>query len=115
MDPETVQIDFEWARNLERPHGGFNFRESCLILAKPGPVGTVSEFAFKISQNSVQLVDAMNVEMARALTARANSHDALQSLALIFFFFSPFLRRGLGKRDRVRILKGSYFAEVFET
>ena len=62
MDPETVQIDFEWARNLERPHGGFNFCESCLILAKPGPVGTVSEFAFKISQNSVQLVDAMNVE-----------------------------------------------------
>jgi hypothetical protein len=36
MDPETVQIDFEWARNLEHPHGGFNFCESYLILAKPG-------------------------------------------------------------------------------
>jgi hypothetical protein len=62
MNPKTVQIDFEWARNLEHPHGGFNFCESCLILAKPGPVGAVSEFAFKISQSSVQLVDAMEVE-----------------------------------------------------
>ncbi len=62
MDPETVQIDFEWARNLEHPRGGVNFCESCLILAKPGPVGAVSEFAFKISQSSVQFVDATNVE-----------------------------------------------------
>src|SRR5262249_40645572 len=62
MDPETVQIDFEWARNLEHPHGGFNFCESCLILAKLGSVGAVSEVAFKISPSSVQLVDAMNVE-----------------------------------------------------
>src|SRR5262249_58034317 len=62
MDPETVQIHFEWARNLEHPHGGFNSCESCLILAKPGPVGAVSVFAFKICQSSVQLVDAVNVE-----------------------------------------------------
>src|SRR6516165_3033185 len=62
MNPKTVQIDFEWARNLEHPHGGFNFCKSCLILAQPGPVGAVSEFAFKISQSSVQLVDAMEVE-----------------------------------------------------
>ena len=62
MNPETVQIDFEGARDLEHPHGGFNFCESCLILAKPGSVGAVSEFAFKISQSSVQLIDAMNVE-----------------------------------------------------
>ena len=62
MDPETVQIHFERARNLEHPHGRFNFCESCLILAKPGPAAAVSEFAFKISQSSVQAVDAMNVE-----------------------------------------------------
>ena len=62
MDLESVQIDFEWARSLERPHVGFNFCESCLILAKPGPFGAVSEFAFKISQSAVQAVDAMNVE-----------------------------------------------------
>ena len=62
MDPETVQIDFKWARNLEHSHGGFNFCKPCLIRAKPGPVGAVSEFAFKISQSSVQLVDATNVE-----------------------------------------------------
>jgi hypothetical protein len=62
MNPETVQIDFEWARNLEHPHGGFNFCESRLILAKPGPVGAMSEFAFKVSQSSVQLFDTMNVE-----------------------------------------------------
>src|SRR5262245_42061827 len=62
MNPETLQIQFEWARNLEHPHGGFNYCESGLIIAKPGPVGAVSEFAFKICQSSVQLVDAVNVE-----------------------------------------------------
>src|SRR6266567_3976383 len=31
MDPESVQVDFEWACNLEQPNGGFNFGESCLI------------------------------------------------------------------------------------
>jgi hypothetical protein len=55
MDPETVQIDFEWACNLEYPHGGFDFCQSRLILAKPGSVGAVGELAFKISQSSVQV------------------------------------------------------------
>jgi hypothetical protein len=54
-----------------------------------------------------------------ALTTRANGHDALQSLALIFFFFSAFLRRRrLGRLslscNRLSILKGSYFIKVFE-
>src|SRR5690348_6280730 len=54
-----------------------------------------------------------------ALTTRANGHDALQSLALIFFFFSPFLRRRrLGRLslscNRLSILKSSYFIKVFE-
>jgi len=49
MDPETVQIDFEWARNLERLHGGFNFSDSRLILEEAGPVCAPSEFAFEIS------------------------------------------------------------------
>src|SRR5262249_60925972 len=56
----------------------------------------------------------------RALATRANGHDALQSLALIFFFFSPFpRRRSLGKLNlscnRLAILKGSYFVKVFES
>jgi hypothetical protein len=75
MEPETVQIDFEWARNLEHPHGGFNFCESCLILAKPGPVGAVSEFAFKISQSSVQLVDAMKTSACRAIWQRSDDGE----------------------------------------
>src|SRR5215467_2054839 len=78
MEPETVQIDFEWARNLEHPHGGFNFCESCLILAKPGPVGAVSEFAFKISQSSVQLVDAMKTSACRAIWQRRKSQVPFQ-------------------------------------
>jgi len=32
MDLESLQIEFEWASNLEQPHGGFNFGELCLIL-----------------------------------------------------------------------------------
>src|SRR4029077_3182644 len=48
------------------------------------------------------------------LTARANRHDALQPLALSFFFFSRLLRRNLGKGNRVPILKGADFAKVLE-
>ena len=36
MDPETVQIDFERACNLEQSHGRFNFGDSCLILDESG-------------------------------------------------------------------------------
>jgi hypothetical protein len=49
MDPESLQIDFEWACNLERSHGGFNFGESYLILDDAGPVCALIEFAFEIS------------------------------------------------------------------
>ena len=49
MDPESLQIDLEWACNLEQPHGRFNFGDSCLILGKSGLVCALSEFAFEIS------------------------------------------------------------------
>jgi hypothetical protein len=52
MNPETVQIDFGWARNLEHPHGGFNFFESCLILVKPGSVGAVSELLDAVGERA---------------------------------------------------------------
>ena len=42
MDPESLQIDFEWACDLEQPHGRFNFGDSCLILDelnRPGLIG----------------------------------------------------------------------------
>jgi len=48
------------------------------------------------------------------LTARANRHDALQPLALSFFFFSRLPRRKLGKGNRVLILEGADFAKVLE-
>lgn len=49
MDRETAQIDFEWARNLEQPYGGFNFGDSCLTFDDSGFVGTLSNFTFKVS------------------------------------------------------------------
>jgi hypothetical protein len=49
MDPETVQIDFEWARNFEQPHGGFNFSDSRLILQESGLVCALGKFAFELS------------------------------------------------------------------
>ena len=49
MDPESLQIDFEWACNLEQPHGRFNFRDSCLILDQSGSVRALRKFAFEIS------------------------------------------------------------------
>src|SRR6266540_7476547 len=56
--------------------------------------------------------------LRRGSATRANGHDALQPLALIFFFFSPFLRRRFGRLgfncNRVCILKVSYFGKGFE-
>lgn len=48
MDLESLQIEFEWASNLEQPHGGFNFGELCLILDEAAPAGALSEFAFEV-------------------------------------------------------------------
>ena len=39
MDPESVQVDFEWACNLEQPNGGFNSGESCLMVSDIRPIG----------------------------------------------------------------------------
>ena len=49
MDPETVQIDLKWARNIEQPHGGFNFGDSYPILTESGPVCGLSDFALEVS------------------------------------------------------------------
>jgi len=49
MDPESLQIDFERAANLERPHGRVNFSDSGLILGEAGPICALIEFAFEIS------------------------------------------------------------------
>jgi hypothetical protein len=75
MDRETVQFDFEWARNLEQPYGGFNFGESCLTLAKTAPVGALGEFAFKVSESAVQLVDTMDVEPPEKTRRETNDRN----------------------------------------
>jgi hypothetical protein len=49
MDHETVQFDFEWARNLEQPYDGFDFGDSRLTFDDSGSVGTLSNFALKVS------------------------------------------------------------------
>jgi len=49
MDPESLQIDFEWACNLERPHRRFNFDDSFLILDQPESICALSEFTFELS------------------------------------------------------------------
>jgi hypothetical protein len=49
MDPETVEIGFEWARNLEQPHGRLNFGNSCLILHESGLVCALGKVAFELS------------------------------------------------------------------
>ena len=61
MDPESVQVDFEWACNLEQPNGGFNFGESCLIFVQSGRVCALIEFAFEVSQSPVQSLDTTDV------------------------------------------------------
>jgi hypothetical protein len=49
-------------------------------------------------QNGLSLSDdaASGGDLNYGLATRANRHDALQALALIFFFFSPFLRGKFG-------------------
>jgi hypothetical protein len=49
MDHETVQIDFERARNLERLHRRIDIGNSRLILADLRLVGAPSKLAFKAS------------------------------------------------------------------
>src|SRR6266511_2327192 len=49
MDSESLQIDFEWACNLEQPHGRFNFGDSCLILDESASVCALRAFAFDVS------------------------------------------------------------------
>jgi hypothetical protein len=49
MDSESLQVDFEWACNLEQPHSRFNFDDSCLILDESASVYALSEFAFDVS------------------------------------------------------------------
>src|SRR5712671_273259 len=73
MAPESLQIDFEWACNLERPHGRFNFGDSCPILDEPASVCALSEVKFEVSQSPVQLVDATNVQPS--VKARREAND----------------------------------------
>jgi hypothetical protein len=75
MDPESLQIDFEWACNLEQSHGSFNFGDSCLILGEPASVCTLSEFTFEVSQSPVQLVDTTNVQPSVKARREANDRN----------------------------------------
>ena len=45
MYPQSLQIDFERACNLDRPHSGFKFGEPSLIIHQ---TGSVFDFAFEI-------------------------------------------------------------------
>jgi hypothetical protein len=49
MDPEALQIDFEWACNVQRPHGRFNFGDPRLIRDQSGSVRALNKLAFEIS------------------------------------------------------------------
>jgi hypothetical protein len=49
MHPESMPFGFEWAGNLERPHGRFDFGDSCLIFHESESVCALSEFALKVS------------------------------------------------------------------
>ena len=49
MDPQSLQIDFEWACNLERPHRRVNFGDSRLIRDQSGSVRALNKLAFEIS------------------------------------------------------------------
>src|SRR5262249_8809271 len=61
-------------------------------------------------QNGLSLSDdaASGGDLNYGLATGANRHDALQALALVFFFFSPFLRGKFGwfgfRRKRVQVV-----------
>jgi hypothetical protein len=75
MDPEAVQIGLEGARNLEQPHGGFNFSNSRLMHYEAGPVCALNELAFEISQSAVPFVDTTNVQPSVKGTREPNDGD----------------------------------------
>ena len=72
MDSESLQIDFEWACNLEQPYGRFYFGDSCLILDESASVCALSQFAFNVSQSAVQSVDTTNVQPSEEARREAN-------------------------------------------
>jgi hypothetical protein len=49
MDSESLQIDLERARDLERPHGGFDFSQSRLIFNQLRLLYGGRELAFEMS------------------------------------------------------------------
>lgn len=61
MEPEQLQIDYEWACNLEQTYGRFNFGDACLILDESGLVCAAIEFGFEVSQSPMQLFDATDM------------------------------------------------------
>src|SRR5262249_18701001 len=69
-------------------------------------------------QNGLSLSDDAASEggLNYSLATRANRHDALQALALISFFFSPFLRGRFGwfgfRRKRVQVVNVSDLKKI---
>src|SRR4051794_30193294 len=77
MDFQSLQIDLERARNLQRSHGGSNFRKACLILVNVQCLcWPVDEFAFQIRQRTVQLVDTTKIWPA--VNARSKTNEGKQ-------------------------------------
>ena len=83
----------------------------------PNPGGP-AEFAKSIEEQRAVLTKAAKDLASRRnstwLTARADRHDALQPLALVFCSFSRLLRSKLGKGNRVLIRKGADFVKVLK-
>jgi hypothetical protein len=61
VDSQSLQINLERARSLERPHGGFNFGELCLTLVNARLLCPVGELAFEVRPSAVQSVYTTSV------------------------------------------------------
>ena len=67
-----MQFDFVWTRNIETPHDRFKLRQSPLKVDEAGRVCVHSKIAFEMSQRSVQLADATNVQPSVQRKREAN-------------------------------------------
>jgi hypothetical protein len=75
LNPQSLEIDLEWACNFEQAHSRF---DSYSILVVTGPVRVLSEFALKLPRSSAQLVDTTNVQpsvKARRGADQGNQHS----------------------------------------
>src|SRR5262245_29225885 len=75
MDPQSMQVDFEGAADLERVYGGFDFGNDHLVTGEWGAVPAARQLALDLAELPVQPVDAARPEPVIEPWGEADDRD----------------------------------------